>query len=275
MHSSTGTDAQSGLDVGTLEPPDRAALAQYLQRIGDDRLVLGHRLSEWCGHAPILEEDIALGNIALDLLGQATRALELAGEAEGEGESKGRSADELAYFRDTVEFRNLQLVELPRGDFGYTTARQFFFDAFSIHLMDALTHSTHAELAALAAKAVKEERYHLRHSSEWMIRLGQGTDESHTRIQRSVTELWRFTGEMFSVDGADERMAQLGVAPLASELRSRWDEVVSDVLARAGLEQPADGFFVRGGRVGQHTEYLGHMLAEMQIVARSHPGVEW
>lgn len=276
MHSSTGPDdAPDGLDAATLGPADRAALSEYMQRIGDDRLILGHRLSEWCGHAPILEEDIALGNIALDLLGQATRALELAGAVEAEGGSPGRSADELAYFRDTVEFRNLQLVELPRGDFGYTIARQFFFDAFSIHLMDTLTHSTHAELAALAAKAVKEERYHLRHSSEWMVRLGQGTDESHARIRRSVTELWRFTGEMFNVDDVDARMARLGVAPLPSELRPRWDGVVSDVLERAGLERPADEFFVRGGRVGQHTEYLGHLLAEMQIVARSHPGVEW
>lgn len=271
MDLSTDHDAQNGVDVAVMDPADRAALFGYLQRLGDDRLVLGHRLSEWCGHAPIIEEDIALGNIALDLLGQATRALELAGEAEG----SGRSADALAYFRDTVDFRNLQLVELPRGDFGYTIARQFFFDAFSIYLMDALQHSTHAELAALAVKAVKEERYHIRHSSEWIVRLGQGTDESHERIQKSVNDLWRFTGEMFIDDPVDERMHQLGIAPLPSGFRARWDDVTNDVLARAGLERPAGAFFARGGRVGQHTEYLGHMLAEMQIVARSHPGVEW
>jgi ring-1,2-phenylacetyl-CoA epoxidase subunit PaaC len=271
MGSNTDTRAEKSIDVAALSAPDRAALFEYLERIGDDRLVLGHRLSEWCGHAPILEEDIALGNIALDLIGQATRALELAGEAEG----VGRTADALAYFRDAVDFRNLQLVELPPGDFGYTIARQFFFDAFSIHLMDALQHSTHAELAALAVKATKEERYHLRHSSEWMIKLGQGTDESHARVQKSVNDLWRFTGEMFKVDDVDRRMVQLGIAPLASDFRARWDGVVNDIFARAELERPKDEFFLRGGRVGHHTEYLGHMLAEMQIVARSHPGVEW
>ncbi|MEO8945997.1 MAG: 1,2-phenylacetyl-CoA epoxidase subunit PaaC [Gemmatimonadaceae bacterium] len=269
--NSGATSDGSQLDIAALPTADRAALFEFLQRIGDDRLVLGHRLSEWCGHAPILEEDIALGNIALDLLGQATRALELAGEAE----NAGRSADALAYFREAIDFRNLQLVELPPGDFGYTITRQFFFDAFSIHFMDALQNSTHAELAALAVKATKEERYHLRHSSEWMIKLGQGTEESHARVQRSVNELWRFVGEMFKVDEVDRRMAQLGIAPLASDFRARWDSVVSDVLARAELDHPQDEFFARGGRVGHHTEYLGHMLAEMQIVARSHPGVEW
>jgi len=273
--STVNPGAQNGVEVAALDANDRAALFEYLQRLGDDRLVLGHRLSEWCGHAPILEEDIALGNIALDLIGQATRALELAGEAEGAGRSAGRSADALAYFRDAVDFRNLQLVELPPGDFGYTVARQFFFDAFSIHLMDALQHSTHAELAALAVKATKEERYHLRHSSEWMIMLGQGTTESHARVQKSVDALWRFTGEMFKVDDVDRRMAQLGIAPLASDFRARWDDVVNDIFARAELERPKDEFFSRGGRVGHHTEYLGHMLAEMQIVARSHPGAEW
>ena len=259
------------LDVAALAPADRVALFEYLQRVGDDRLVLGHRLSEWCGHAPILEEDIALGNIALDLLGQATRALELAGEAEGQG----RSADQLAYFREPVAYRNVQLVELPKGDFGYTIARQFFFDAFSIHLMDALQRSTHAELAAVAAKAVKEERYHLRHSGEWMVKLGDGTAESHDRVQRSVNELWRFTGELFEADAVDERMTQLGIAPALAELRPKWNALVDDVLGRATLARPADGYFARGGRAGQHTEYLGHLLSEMQIVARSHPGAEW
>jgi ring-1,2-phenylacetyl-CoA epoxidase subunit PaaC len=259
------------LRIEALDPSDRAALVEYLLRIGDDRLVLGHRLSEWCGHAPILEEDIALANIALDLLGGATRALELAGEAEGQG----RSADKLAYLREAIEFRNVQLAELPRGDFGYTIARQFFFDAFSVHLMDALRRSTHVEIAALAAKAVKEDRYHLRHSSEWMLKLGDGTDESHARVQRSVNELWRFTGELFDSDDVDERMARLGVAPLPGELRSRWNGVVDDVFTRASLQRPLDHFFARGGRSGRHTESLGHMLAEMQIVARSHPGAEW
>jgi ring-1,2-phenylacetyl-CoA epoxidase subunit PaaC len=258
-----------------LDQADNAALFEYFLRFGDDRLVLGHRLSEWCGHGPILEEDIALGNIALDLLGQATRALELAAETEG----KGRTADSLAYFREAVEYRNVQLVELPRGDFGYTIARQFFFDAFSVYMVDALQKSTHTELAALAAKAVKEDRYHVRHSSEWVIKLGDGTTESHERIQRSVNELWRFTGELFEGDDVDYRMARLGIAPHPREMRAKWDELVNDVFSRAKLERPQDMPFARGGggsgRTGHHTEFLGHMLAEMQIVARSHPGAEW
>lgn len=271
MTTSATPNASASLDLTTLAPDDRAALVQYLLRIGDDRLVLGHRLSEWCGHGPILEEDIALGNIALDLLGQATRALELAGEAEGQG----RTADNLAYFREAIDFRNAQLVELPRGDFGFTIARQFFFDAFSIHLMDALQRSTHAELAALAAKAVKEERYHLRHSSEWMIKLGDGTHESHTRVQRAVDDLWRFTGELFDGGAVDDRMAALGVAPHPRDFRDPWNAIVDDVLTRATLDRPTGDFFAKGGRTGRHTESLGHMLAEMQIVARSHPGAEW
>ena len=266
------TSASHAIEVASLEDADRTALFEYLLRLGDDRLVLGHRISEWCGHAPILEEDIALGNIALDLVGQATRALELAGMVEG----KERSADRLAFFRDAIEYRNVQLVELPRGDFGYTIVKQFFFDAFSVHQLDALQHSSYAELSAWATKSLKEDRYHLRHSGEWMIKLGDGTDESHRRVQHAVNELWRFTGELFSEDAVDERMAQLGISAHPSTLREQWDSVVTDVLARAGLERPTGTFFAHGGRAGRHTEYLGHMLAEMQIVARSYPdATEW
>lgn len=250
------------------------AVTEFCLRLGDDRLILGHRLSEWCGHGPILEEDIALANVALDLLGQANRALELAAEAE----ARGRSADDLAFFRETVEFRNIQLVELPRGDFAFTIARQFFFDAWSVHLMDALQQSSHAGIAELAAKAVKEERYHIRHSAEWMVKLGDGTQESHARLQSAVNELWRFTGEMFQADHRDDEAGAAGIAPEAADpaaLKSKWDEVVNDVFARATLTRPADEFFVRGGRGGFHTEHLGHLLAEMQIVARSHPGAQW
>jgi ring-1,2-phenylacetyl-CoA epoxidase subunit PaaC len=246
-------------------------LSEFCLRLGDDRLILGHRLSEWCGHGPILEEDIALANIALDLLGQATHALEIAGRAEG----AGRSADDLAYFRETVEFRNLLLVELPRGDFAFTIARQFLFDAFSVHLMDALTKSSEPQVAELAAKAVKEDRYHVRHSAEWMVKLGDGTDESHTRIQNAVNELWRFSGEMFQSDAVDDVAAKAGIAPTLASLKPKWDAVVDDVFKRATLTRPADEVFMRGGRAGKHTEHLGHLLAEMQIVARSHPGAEW
>jgi ring-1,2-phenylacetyl-CoA epoxidase subunit PaaC len=246
-------------------------MVEYCLHLGDDRLILGHRLSEWCGHGPILEEDIALANIALDLLGQATRALEIAGKVEG----RGRSADDLAFFREAVEFRNLQLVELPRGNFAFTIARQFFFDAFSVHLMDELQRGKEPQIAELAAKAVKEDRYHIRHSAEWMVKLGDGTEESHARLQNAVNELWRFTGEMFIPDAWDEGAAISGIAPPLATLKPKWDAVVNDVFSRATIARPADEFFARGGRSGKHTEHLGHLLAEMQIVARSHPGAEW
>ena len=247
------------------------ALVEYLLRLGDDRLVLGHRLSEWAGHAPILEEDIALGNIALDLLGQATLLLHLAGETEG----RGRDEDALAYFREAVDFRNAQLVELPRGDFAVTMVRQLFFDVFSLYQTEALQRSAHPELAGIAAKAHKEARYHVRHSSEWVVRLGDGTAESHRRAQAAVDELWRFTGELFLTDEVDRAMLDAGIGVDLDALRARWDESVREVLAAATLAPPSGGFMARGGRQGRHTEHLGRMLAEMQIVARSHPGARW
>jgi ring-1,2-phenylacetyl-CoA epoxidase subunit PaaC len=250
---------------------DSADLFEYMLRLGDDRLVLGHRLSEWCGHGPILEEDIALANIALDLIGQATLYLRLAGETEG----KGRTEDALAYFREGVEFRNVQLVELPRGDFAFTIVRQFLFDAYSYHLLEQLVRSKHAELAGIAAKGYKEVRYHLRHSSDWVQRLGDGTAESRARAQKAVDDLWRFTGEMFTPDEIDERMRANRVGADLSVIEKKWHAIVTDVLGRATLSVPTEPFMVSGGRNGRHTEYLGHMLAEMQIVARSHPGAEW
>jgi ring-1,2-phenylacetyl-CoA epoxidase subunit PaaC len=249
-------------------------LFEYLLRLGDDRLVLGHRLSEWCGHGPILEEDIAVSNVALDLLGQATMLLRLAAEVEG----KGRNEDALAYFREAVEFRNCQLVELPKGDFGFTIARQFLFDAYSVVLLDALSRSANADIAAIAAKSLKEAKYHIRHSGEWMLKLGDGTDESHRRVQRALDELWRFTPELFDADDIDRELSSTGVAPDLAALRPAWESIVRDVLARATLTLPNDAPAVgrtRRGRAGAHTEFLGHMLAEMQIVARSHPGATW
>lgn len=246
-------------------------LFEYLLRLGDDRLVLGHRLSEWCGHAPILEEDIALANIALDLIGQASLYLHHAGEVEG----KGRSEDTLAYFREAVEFGNLKIVELPIGDFAFTIARQFLFDAFSFHQLEQLQKSTSTELAGIAAKGYKEVRYHLRHSSEWMQRLGDGTEESHVRAQAALDDLWRFTGEMFETDEVDHRLAATGVAADLKAIEPKWRTMVADVLARATLTVPSNVAMMSGGRRGQHTEYLGHMLSEMQIVTRSHPGAEW
>jgi ring-1,2-phenylacetyl-CoA epoxidase subunit PaaC len=246
-------------------------LFEYLLRLGDDRLVLGHRVSEWCGHGPILEEDIALSNIALDLIGHATSLLALAGDVEGQG----RNEDALAYFRDTVAWRNALLVEQPNGDFGYTMVRQFFFDAYSVLLWDALSRCGHAPLAAIAAKSLKEDKYHLRHSSEWIVRLGDGTDESHARVQASVDALWRFTGELFLRDAVDDAVEAHGIVIDQAALRSMWEQMVRDVLQRATLTLPTSTVVRSGGRRGMHSEHLGHLLATMQSVARAHPGASW
>lgn len=228
-------------------------------------------MSEWCGHGPILEEDIALSNIALDFIGHASALLALAGTVE----AKGRNEDALAYFREGVEFRNALLVELPKGDFGFTMVRQFLFDAYSVLLLDALSRVNEARVAAIAAKCLKEDKYHLRHSSEWVVRLGDGTEESHARAQQALDELWRYTGELFEHDVVDAALAAQGIVVDHEAIRARWRTMVADVMQRATLTVPADGPMRRGGRSGRHTEHLGHLLAEMQIVARSHPGATW
>lgn len=233
--------------------------------------MLGHRTSEWCGHGPILEEDIALANIALDLLGEAQLFLDLAGRLEGQG----RDADAFAYGRDENAFRNLQLVELPPGDFAFTMARQFLFSAWSDGHLAALSRVPHDELAGIAAKAHKENRYHLRHAAEWLIRLGDGTDESHRRAQAALDELWPWTAELHYQDEVDRALQAEGLAPDPEALRPAFDALVRDVVGRATLAIPALPARMVGGRRGRHTEYLGHMLAEMQIVARSHPGATW
>jgi len=244
---------------------------EYLLRLGDDRLVLGHRLSEWCGHAPILEEDIALANIALDLIGQATLFLGLAGKAEG----KGRDADALAYLRDAIEYRNALLVELPKGDFAVTIVRQLFFSVFAMLQAEALQRSSDRDLAGIAAKGLKESRYHVRHSADWVVKLGGGTDESHMRAQRAVDDLWRYTGELFLADDVDRDAATAGAGVDPSTLESAWQTAVRDVINAAGLTIPEPTYMQRGGREGRHTEHLGHLLAEMQILQRSHPGASW
>jgi ring-1,2-phenylacetyl-CoA epoxidase subunit PaaC len=251
--------------------PVPSSLFPYLLRLADDRLVLGHRLSEWCGHGPILEEDIALANVSLDLIGEATLLLKRAGEVEG----RGRNEDALAYFRDSADYRNALMVELPKGDFGFTIVRQLFFSLFSLLQMDALTKSSDADLAGIAAKAVKESRYHVRHSAEWVVTLGDGTEESHARTQRAVDELWRYTGEIFMADAIDREMSDAGLGVNPETLAGRWNAEVGKTLDRATLTIPKVGYMQRGGREGKHTEHLGHMLAEMQIVARSHPGATW
>jgi ring-1,2-phenylacetyl-CoA epoxidase subunit PaaC len=244
---------------------------EYLLRLADDRLVLGHRLSEWCGHGPILEEDIALANISLDLIGQAAALLKLAGEIEG----KGRTEDALAYFRDAIEFRNVQLVELPNGDFAATIVRQFLFDAWDVLVLERLTAAKHDVLAGIAAKALKEAKYHLRHTAEWVRMLGDGTAESHRRAQRALDDLWPYTAEMFLTDDVEREALGDGVGVDVASLKPRWRQTVDQVLAEATLVVPKDGFSPRGGRTGRHTEHLGHMLAEMQSLARAHPGATW
>lgn len=250
----------------------RKELFEYLLRLGDDRLILGHRLSEWCGHAPILEEDIALANIALDCVGQANGFLSLAAEVE----NKNRNEDDLAYFRDETEFKSLQLVEQPNIDFAYTIARQFFVDVFSVSFYEQLSKSKLEDLAGIAAKSLKESKYHLRHSKSWLLRLGDGTEESHKKIQNAVDDLWRFTGELFFENEVDEKLIKDNYVPSVKAIEVQWNEEVEKVITEATLKLPEEpNTSLRVGRNGDHTEHLGHILAEMQIVARSHPGAKW
>lgn len=246
-------------------------VAIYALRLGDDALVLSHRLAEWSSRAPVLEEDIALTNIGLDLLGQARALLTYAGEAEG----AGRSEDDLAYLRSESEFTNCQLVEQPNGDFGVTMARQLFFSAYQLELHRRLAGSGDGTLAAVAAKAVKEVTYHLDHAAGWVIRLGDGTDESHQRMQAAIDRLWPFTHELFETDDVAARLAATGVGVDPPGLRPAWEQQIDAVLGAATLERPVDGWRPGGGRRGVHTEHLGFLLAEMQHLHRSHPGATW
>lgn len=243
----------------------------YLLRLGDNALILGQRLGEWCGHGPILEEDIALTNLSLDLIGQARSLLSYAGEIEG----KGRDEDRLAFFRDTQQFRNVLLVEQPNGHFGDTIARQFYYDHFAWLLFDALQASNDAQLAAIAAKSLKEVTYHRRHSSEWVIRLGDGTAESHERIQQSINDLWPYTGEMYTADDLDRRVAASGLGADLDEIAKYWKQNVAGVLAQAGLSLPESGWMQTGGKKGVHSEHLGFVLAEMQHLPRMYPDAQW
>jgi ring-1,2-phenylacetyl-CoA epoxidase subunit PaaC len=244
---------------------------RYLLRLADTNLVLGQRLGEWVGHAPALEEDLGLANIALDLIGQARLLLTYAGEMEG----RGRSEDDLAFLREPSEFVNLTLVEQPNGDFGHTIVRQMLLDAFQLELYEALQGSKDARLAGIAAKALKETKYHFRYSAGWVVRLGDGTDESHQRVQSALDELWRFTRELFSADAVDEEMAAAGIAPVLADLEPRWSKRIDEVLAQATLNRPADVPYPWHGKLGQHSEHLGYLLAEMQYMQRTHPGATW
>lgn len=246
-------------------------LFTYTTRLADNALILGHRLSEWTGHAPVLEEELALANMALDLIGQARSLYSYAGEVEG----RGRDEDALAYLRDAGDFRNVLLVEQPNGDFAVTIARQFFYAAFAHPHFEALTRSRDETLAAVASKAVKEMAYHERHCAEWIIRLGDGTDESHRRAQAAIDDLWPFTGELFEVDQTEQALIDAGIAADPAPLRLRWERTVSDILAKSTLSHPRGGFMQTGGRAGRHSEHLGHILAQLQFLQRAYPGAKW
>jgi ring-1,2-phenylacetyl-CoA epoxidase subunit PaaC len=248
-----------------------AARFNYVLRLGDTSLVLGQRLSEWVGHAPALEEDLGVANVALDLLGQARLLLTYAGELEG----RGRSEDDLAYLREGSEYRNLSLAEQPNGDFADTIVRHVLLDAFRMALYEALQKSSDERLAQIAAKSLKEVRYHFRYSSGWLIRLGDGTEESHARAQAALERLWRYTTELFAPDEIDEAVAAAGIAPGLADLKARWDALIDETLKAAALQRPADVPHAWHGKRGQHTEHLGYLLAEMQSLHRAHPGASW
>jgi len=245
---------------------------EYLLRLGDTALVLGQRLCEWVGKAPALEEDLALANTALDLLGQATMWLAYAGEVEG----VGRDADQLAYLRDAHQFRNLLIVEQPNGDYAQTLMRQYLFDGWHLLQVERLARSSDEHIAAIAERAKKEVTYHLHRSADLVIRLGDGTEESHRRMQAALDDLWMYTGEMFEADDVDDVLATRGVVDSVTTLREPWLEQVSRTLSAATLTMPApDAWMQKGGKQGRHGEHMGYLLAEMQFLQRAYPGLQW
>lgn len=249
----------------------REALFNYCLRVADSNLILGHRLSELCSKGPILEEDIATTNIALDLIGQARHLYQYAVEVEG----KGRTEDDLAYKRPEREFFNTLISELPNGDFAVTIARQFFVDVFDYYFYKELLNSKDQRLAELAARAIKEVTYHLRHTTQWMLRLGDGTEESHQRLQTAVNELWMYTGELFEMNEVDETLIKEGIAPNLDDIKAKWTSKVNEVLAEATITKPEDGWMQTGSRKGRHSEHLGFILAEMQYLPRAYPDAKW
>lgn len=250
---------------------DNQDVFEFLLGIGDNCLILGHRLSEWCGHAPAPEEDIALANTALDLIGHARLWLELAGRTE----QKGRSADALAYLRDAPEFRNVALIERPNGDYGKTLMRQFLFDSWHLPFLTALKESKNAEIAGIAGKALKEVAYHLERSRDLVVRLGDGTDESNARMQAALDDLWPYTGELFAASDGDLRLTAAGIAPDVASVKKNWCQSVGRTLVEAKLVAPAGAYMHQGAKRGIHTEHMGFILAEMQVLQRSHPGARW
>lgn len=247
------------------------AISRYAVRLGDDALVLGHRLSEWTSRAPFLEEDLALTNVALDFVGRARMFYQYAAELTG-GDA---TEDTFAYSRDAREFTNLLMLELPRGDFAFTIVRQFLYDAFALPFLRELKQSSDERLAAIAAKAEKESTYHLRRGRDWMIRLGDGTADSHQRMQTALDDLWGYTHELFAVDDLEQGLIDAGIAVDPRSLRDEWQQTVSSTLNEATLEQPESSWEISGGRTGYHTENLGFLLAELQFMQRAYPGLKW
>lgn len=272
----------------------KLALLDYTLRLADDALIIGHRLSEWCGHGPILEQDIAITNISLDHLGRARSLYQYAAEQfnslpakEKENvfssttlqnkiaDGKDLTEDDLAYLRDGWDFKNSLLVEQPNGDWAYTVARSFYFDLFNLYFYTALQNSKDATFAAVAEKSIKEITYHLRWSSEWLIRLGDGTEESHTRMQQAVNDMWMYTGELMLADEVDDTLLQSGIGADLNSIKPLWHKRVADMFTEATLELPAGTWMQQGGRKGMHTEHLGYILTELQFMQRAYPGMEW
>ncbi|HAD96481.1 MAG TPA: phenylacetate-CoA oxygenase subunit PaaI [Cryomorphaceae bacterium] len=246
-------------------------LLEYTLRLGDNALILGQRLGEWCGYGPILEQDIALSNIALDQLGQARMLLQYAAKLKGEGFTE----DKMAFFRDVYDYHNLLMVELPNGHWGNTLVRQFLFDTFNYFLYTQLLESKDDHIRSVAQKAIKEITYHAQWSAEWVIRLGDGTEESHQKVQDALDDLWQWTGEMFTMDEVETAMLEKGIGADLNLVKDQWHQKVAEILEVATLKKPDDEWMQEGGKQGEHTEYLGYVLAEMQHLPRMHPDVQW
>ena len=250
---------------------DKNLILQYVVRLGDDSLILGHRLSEWCSYGPFLEEDIALTNVALDYIGRARMYYAYAAELS----SDEKTEDDFAYLRDCREYQNLLINELPKGDFAYTMARQLIMDAYYIDFLSELKKSVDGTLSAIAGKVIKETQYHLRRSTDWTMRLGDGTEESHLRMQKAFDELWGYVPEMFELDELEQELADLGIAVNTTRLKPQWESRIKAILTEATIAVPESSWIVRGGRRGMHTEHLGHLLSQLQYMQRSYPGLQW
>lgn len=275
MHNPQNTphlqDQHFKTPVQDYTPEQRQLLLDYTLQLADTSFILGHRLSEWCGHGPVLEQDMAMSNIALDLIGQTRSYYQYAAELEG----KGRTEDDLAYLRETVEYKNPLLVEQPNGDFGDTVMRQFIFDSFHFFFLKELQKSSDLRLAAIAAKSFKEVSYHIKWSSEWVIRLGDGTEESRRRIEEAIDQLWPFSGELFMMTATEKALLKQAVIPDYSTIKNSWQGHVAKVFGEATLAVPEKVWMQSGGKEGRHTEHLGFILTQLQYLQRAYPGLEW